>query len=92
MEETPNRIQEQSGIDQDRKPTYPEGHGPLIEDVNAATKLPADEPIVPFGNPLDPGRRREAIWSELHFPRNAGLPEVDPRSIGDPVADNHPKE
>jgi hypothetical protein len=87
VEEIQNRIQEQVGTAEDRKPTYPEGQGPLLEDVNAATKFPENEPIVPSGNAANPGKRREAIWSELHFPKNAGLPEVDPRSIGDPVAD-----
>jgi len=86
MDQTPNRIQEQHESVTDRKPTDPEGKGPLIEEVNAATKSPEKDPLMPAGGETDHGyKRREAIWSELHSPEEAGLPEVDPRATGDAV-------
>ncbi len=86
MQDSPNRIQEQHGSVTDRKATYPEGRGPLVEDVNAGTKIPENDPIVPSGSEAYPGStRREAVWGELHFPGDAKLPDVDPRAIGDPI-------
>jgi hypothetical protein len=93
MDRTPNRIQEQLGSVTDRKPTDPEAKGPLIEEVNAATKSPEKAPLMPAERETDHGyRRREAIWSELHSPEEAGLPEVDPRAIGDATGNKRGEE
>ena len=93
MADTPNRIQSQHGDVTDRKPTSPEEQGPLKEDVNAAGKFPQPEALAPEGSLTQPGfRRREAIWGELHYPEGTALPDVDPRSSGDPIGDKHHKE
>lgn len=91
MEQMPDRAREQRDTVVDRKATYPEGQGPLLEDVNAGTKFPETAPLVPTGSQANSGlKRREALWSELHYPEEAGLPDVDPRATGDPVGDKRP--
>jgi hypothetical protein len=86
MKESPNSIQSQHGEVTGRKPSSPEERGPLKEDVNAAGKFPIAEALSPEGSLVQPGfRRREAVWGELHYPEGTGLPDVDPRSNGDPI-------
>ncbi len=66
-----------------RKPTSPEGAGPLVEGITAANQWPeADGKMTP--------RKREAIWSEVHDPFDTTTAEVDPRASGDPLGSKPP--
>jgi hypothetical protein len=70
----------------DRVPTAPEGQGPLIEDLNAATKHPVARPSVPLGSEVEGGwRRRDYLWPEVHDAFDTDREVVDPRATGDPV-------
>jgi hypothetical protein len=66
-----------------RKPTWPEGAGPLVEGMTAATKHPVQ-------NDTMTPRKREWIWSEVHDPFDTTTAEVDPRASGDPLGVNPP--
>jgi hypothetical protein len=66
-----------------RKPTSPEGAGPLVEGLTAATKHPVqDDAMTP--------RKREWIWPEVHDPFDTTTAEVDPRASGDPIGIKRP--
>ena len=86
MSDTPNRLQEQQGPVDNRKPTTPEAAGPLSEDLNAATKHPeAPDPRSDAGMAEPRTRLRGAEWSEVHYPMNGSDGSVDPRATGDPI-------
>jgi hypothetical protein len=84
MDNTPN----QSGNVTDRKPTMPEGQGPLHEALTAANLHPEIAPEMPSGSEVSHGwRRRDSIWPEVHDPFDTDTAEVDARSTGDPIGD-----
>jgi hypothetical protein len=61
-----------------RKPTSPEGAGPLVEGITSASQHPAQDAA------LTP-RKREMIWPEVHDPIDTTTAGVDPRASGDPL-------
>jgi len=88
MDDTPNRLQEQHSDVGDRKPTMPEGQGPLHEGLTAATQHPVPTPEMPTGSEVTHGwRRRDSIWPEVHDPFDTDTAEVDVRSSGDPIGE-----
>ena len=69
-----------------RKPTWPEGQGPLQEGQDAHTKEPGIAPSVPSGSIVQGGwRKRDPQWEEVHDPFDTSTATVDPRSTGDPI-------
>jgi hypothetical protein len=95
MEDEQDGMQKQSGNVTDRKPTSPEGAGPLTEELNAATKHSELSPAVPTGSEVNSGwRHRDSIWPEVHDPFDTDNEVVDPRATGDPIGskDREPRE
>jgi hypothetical protein len=70
---------------EDRKPTWPEGAGPLVEGITAASQHPAQDALIT-------PRKRELIWPEVHDPNDTTTADVDPRASGDPIGTIQPSQ